>query len=110
MSQTATAQRWTALVDQHEASGLTLKAFAAEHGVNVNTLAGWRARLGRSKARGPREHVTPSPFVELRVAPPPADDALDHTVVLALEGFGAHVVVDRQTDLGLLKQLLEALC
>lgn len=33
-------------VERWRDSGLTLKEFAAEIGVNANTLAGWRWRLG----------------------------------------------------------------
>ena len=43
-------------------------------------------------------------FVEVEVAGP------ERTVVIAFDRLNAHVVVDRDTDLELLRQVLEALC
>lgn len=105
MARTPAAKRWTALIDQQEASGLTIRAFAEQVDVNPRTLAWWRCQLGRSKKR------KPSTFVELAVVETPTEPhASDNTVVLALDAYPAHVVVDQATDLGLLKRLLAALC
>ena len=106
MARTQAATRWSKLIDQHEDSGLTIGAFAKERGLNANTLAKWRSQLGRTRSYKPR-----STFVELKLAEPPAAEGTeDPTVVLALDGYAAHVVVDRDTDLGLLKCMLKTLC
>lgn len=108
MTLTPAAARWSALIDRHERSGQTLRAFAADNDINPNTLAWWRSRLGRVQRPASAE-----PFLEVVVdqapsSPPEKDD--DGTVVLVLDDLRAHVVVDRETDLDLLKQLLGALC
>src|SRR5512134_1141166 len=41
---------WAKRVERWRDSGLTLKEFAAEIGVNANTLAGWRWRLSSREA------------------------------------------------------------
>lgn len=107
MAQTPAAARWSALIEQHEASGLTIKAFAEQKGVNPSTLAWWRSRLGRVQGG-----QATGRFVELRVAEQASLERRtdDPTVVLTLDSFAAHVVIDRETDLDLLKQVLRALC
>ena len=100
MSQTPTAARWSALLDQHEASGLTLRAFAAQHDVNPSTLAWWRWHLGRTSPRS-------TSFVELVVADPTSEP---QPVRLVVEHLPIHILVDAHTDLGLLRKTLEALC
>lgn len=44
---------WAKRVERWRDSGLTLKEFAAEIGVNANTLAGWRWRLGAEGGPAP---------------------------------------------------------
>ena len=101
MARTPSAKRWTALIDQQEASGLTIRTFAELVGVNPRTLTWWRCQLGRSEKR------KSSTFVEVTVVETPTEPhAIDNTVVLALDAYPAHVVVDRATDLGLQKRLL----
>lgn len=110
------AQRWSALIDEQEASGETVRAFADTHGLNIRTLSWWRCRLGRSRRSSPTaqppEKPTTLAFDVVRVAETSADReaATDGTVVLALENLDAHIVVDRHTDLVLLRQVLVALC
>ncbi len=102
MEDTAAARRWRALVDAHAASGLTNRAFAAQHDINPRTLAWWRSRLRRTD--GGAGLPAPAPrFAELVVAEP------DRGVVLSLDGYNARVVIDHGTDLGLLRRVLEAL-
>ena len=106
MARTQAATRWSRLIDQHESSGLTIGAFAKKHGLNAHSLAKWRSRLGRTRPYKPR-----STFVELKLAEPAAAEVTeDPTVVLALDGYAAHVVVDNATDLTLLKRMLKTLC
>ena len=113
MARTAAAERWSDLIDQHEASGLTIRAFAEKVDINPRTLAWWRSQLGRSKKGelGRPKKCTEAKFVELTVAKNPEDpDAVDPTVVLALDGYAAHVVVDHDTDLALPDRMLTAFC
>ena len=95
---TPAAQKWTAVLARAEASELTMREFARSQGLNPNTLAWWKWKLGRE----PRPD-SDCPFLEVVVEEP------DVTVILALDDLPAHVVVDRQTDLDLLRRMLEAL-
>lgn len=98
--QTPAAARWAQIIERQEQSGQTVAAFAAQHGLNPNTISWWRWNLARSR----EPHDEPD-FVEVPL-PAPADP----TVVLAFDHLNVHVVVDRDTDLQLLRDLLEALC
>ncbi len=62
---------WAKRVERLADSGLTLKEFAGEIGVNANTLAGWRWRIHRAKADGeaPRAQSSSPPFLEIVAAP-----------------------------------------
>ena len=42
--------RWRELVLAQQRSGLSLRAFAARHGVSPNTLAYWKYKRGRGRA------------------------------------------------------------
>jgi transposase-like protein len=92
--------RWAAIVEQHEQSGQTIRAFAAQHGLNPQTLSWWRWKVGRTE-----RSAQTSPFVEVSVHRP-----VEPTVVLAFEDYRAHIVVDQDTDLELLRKLLAVLC
>lgn len=58
------ASEWQGIVAEQRASGQTIVEFAAGRGLNPNTLAWWRARLGHN---GPP--VPAPPFVEVKAAP-----------------------------------------
>ena len=61
---------WAKRVERWRDSGLTLREFAAEVGVNANTLAGWRWRLGPKVAGNERRAERGAPaFVEVVAAP-----------------------------------------
>jgi transposase-like protein len=100
MSETPAARRWRKIVADHDASGLTIRAFAEARGLNRGTLAWWRSQL--RKFDGDSD-VPQTQFTALTVVEPVG------TVVLALDDHKAHVVVDHLTDLGLLRRLLEAM-
>ena len=101
MRDTPAARRWRALVEEHAASGLTNKAFAAKKDINPRTLIWWRTQLKKADAK--RQLPVPKAvFTEVAVS------GRDSTVVLTLDDFGAHFVVDQQTDLALLRRVLEA--
>lgn len=100
MSETAATRRWRKIVADHDRSGLTIRAFAEARGLNRRTLAWWRSQI--RKLDGETREVA-TRFTALTVVEPVG------TVVLALDDHKAHVVVDHQTDLGLLRRLLEAM-
>jgi hypothetical protein len=100
---TRAARRWAPLVDEHRRSGLTIKAFCEKHNLNHGTFGWWRLRLLR-------DPVPQQPKTETFIALELAGDPVRPTVVVALESFDAHIVVDRKTDLTLLRDLLAALC
>lgn len=108
MSDTPVAARWRQLILDHAQSNLSVAEFAHRHDLNAGTFKWWRLRLKKRDAKGG--------FTELVVAAPPvavavvATDVPDCTVVVAMEELRAHVVVDSQTDLRLLKRVLVALC
>lgn len=83
--------RWEPIVRQARRSGASIRAYAREHGINENTLAWWNWRLGD------RDNDV---FVEVTVAKP--------RPILVHVG-PALVEVDHETDLGLLRQVVEAL-
>lgn len=105
--------RWSAVVDDLEASGLTARAFARERGLNANTLGWWRWRLRQEAAR--RQAESPR-FAELtlieRAAARPREPSRpdEPGLLLTLDTYGAHLRVDAATDLALLRDVLEALC
>lgn len=90
---TPAALKWRPIVDRARASGLSMRAYAQQNGVNANTLAWWNSRLPKHASQG-------TAFLELvTVAPPP----------LTLHVGDVRVVVDQRTDLALLRRVVEAL-
>jgi hypothetical protein len=76
---------WAKRVERWRDSGLRLKEYAAEIGVNANTLAGWRWRLGSPGAAAPADSQERRPaFLEI-VAPGEARDAQRETAALDAE-------------------------
>lgn len=99
---TPAARRWRALVDAQTASGLSTKVFAAQRNLNPSTLSWWRSRLKREDPAPSLRTVPATVFTEIVVAEP------DRTVVLAFDHLAARVVVNHDTDLALLRRVLEA--
>jgi transposase-like protein len=106
---------WVKRVERWRDSGLTLKEFASEVGVNANTLAGWRWRLG-SEGGGAEASRVPR-FLEI-VAPPEATEpsaAATSAMQPAAEPFelilsgGLRVRVPVQFDGRALRRLVDAL-
>ena len=87
---TPTARKWASVLAEAEDSELSMREFARSRGVNPNTLAWWKWKLGR-EAHGARflEVVTGGPLV----------------VVVG----DARVEVDHDTDLVLLRRVVGAL-
>lgn len=112
MALRATEERWSRLLERYEASGQSLREFAASVDVNPKTLAWWRRQLqgpvpgfievGLSSA----PTVSPSPS-----APEPSAPSSD-TPRLAVElvSRGLRIEVPAGTDLAWLRRVVEALC
>jgi transposase-like protein len=112
VSLTPAARRGSALIDEYEASGLGLRAFARQRDINPSTLSSWRSKLGRTSGT----KAQPAAFTELVVgeeAPAPEDGGGVQErggLVVRLGGRAAEVVVDADTDLELLRRVVDALC
>jgi transposase-like protein len=91
---TPAALRWEPIVRRARESGLSMRAYARQHGINERTLTWWNWRLG--------EELTASEFVEVEVAEPSGP-------LLRLQLGPVQVDVDDQTDLALLRRVVEAL-
>ena len=96
-----TARRWAALIDQADRSGLTRRDFAAKAGVNPNTLSWWRWKLNQGSSGGATTR-----FLEVVEVEAPLPSA---TIRLELR-HQVFVEVDHDTDLELLRDLVDALC
>ena len=90
---TATARKWASVLADAEDSELTMREFARSRGVNPNTLAWWKWKLGREAhaAHGERflEVVSGGPLV----------------VVVG----DVRIEVDHDTDVVLLRRVVGAL-
>lgn len=118
---------WAKRVERWSDSGLTAKEFAAETGLNANTLMHWKWRLGAEARRRqrvtrpvvevaqfvevtPPVAVAPEPAVTAPVVPPPepapviADEPLE---VILRDGLRIRVPV--QFDPGALRRVVAAL-
>jgi transposase-like protein len=90
---TPAERRWEPIIRRARQSGLSIRAYAREHGLNENTLAWWNWRLG--------EEADEPAFVEATVADPCG--------LLWLHVGPVQIAVDRDTDLALLRQVVEVL-
>ena len=90
---TPAERRWEPIIRCARQSGLSIRAYAREHGFNENTLAWWNWRLGGD--------LDDAVFVEAVVADPHRP--------LRLHLGSVHVEIDRDTDLALLRQVVEVL-
>jgi transposase-like protein len=92
---TPAARRWEPIVRRARQSGLSIRAYARQHGVNESTLAWWNWRLGDEL--GPRD----SAFVEVTLA--------DRGHPLRLQVGRVQLEVDDLTDLALLRRVVAVL-
>lgn len=119
---------WAKRVERWSDSGLTAKEFAAETGLNANTLMHWKWRLGaevRRRQRAARPVVAAAHFVELTppavaetvpaVAAPVAETSAPATTAAAGEPLevvlreGLRIRVPVQFDAGALRRVVAAL-
>jgi hypothetical protein len=100
---------YRSLLAEQEASGLSLRAFAASRGLSQWTLYGWRSRLLRSKSRRSAARARrPAGFVPVDIigSRETADDPTRFEVVLA---DGCRVIAPRDVALERLAELVRAL-
>lgn len=96
---TEAARRWSVMLAQADRSELTIREFAHQVGVNPRTLAWWKWKLGRIESETDM-------FVEVEVDTEEPDDGLIRLEVRN----GVGIEVTAQTDLQLLRAVVEALC
>lgn len=87
------ARRWEPIVRHARRSGLSIRAYARENGINERTLTWWNWKLGAETAN--------ATFVEVTVTSARSP--------LRLHVGAAHVDLDEQTDLNLLRRVVDAL-
>jgi hypothetical protein len=92
------AQRWSVILAQMRSSGLSLRDFAEANDLNPRTLSWWRWSLERAQT------TETSTFLEVEARPATGGISLSHP------RLGICVEVGPDTDLQLLRALLEALC
>lgn len=96
--QTPAARRWFPIVQRARRSGLPIRAFARQNGINANTLAWWSWRFGVDGHDG-------SEFVDVEV-----DVEVESTVPPLWLHLGAvRIGIEAGTDLALLRRVIEAL-
>jgi len=99
MATSSAAQRWSAIIDRQEASGQTVRAFTNAHDINANTLSWWRHKLRRTR------RTAPTAFVELHLATTEDTDCTG--LVLELDAWHARLNIREDTDLDLLRRVME---
>ena len=99
---TPAANRWSLVLEEVAESELSLRAFARSRGLNPNTLAWWKWRLGQTAA----DRSDKAGFLE--VVAPRAETESGWSG-LRVEVGGARVQVDSDSDLNLLRRVVEAL-
>jgi hypothetical protein len=105
----SSAAHYRSLLAEQEASGLSLRAFAAARGLSQWTLYGWRSRLARSTSNGSAARARrPGSFVAVDIvgSRETADDPTRFEVVLA---DGCRVIAPRDVALERLAELVRAL-
>lgn len=95
------AVRWTRVLQEAEASELTQAAFARSNGINPGTLAWWKWRLRQAPVSTPSAQAD---FVEVVVSPPTP------SLRVQVGDRPVHALVNHDTDMTLLRQVVEALC
>jgi hypothetical protein len=81
-------EEWSAIIEAHEESGESHKAFCAGRGLSVGTFRGWLYRLRRT-GRGPSTSVALLPVQVRMPAQPPAPSG----IVVAVADIEVRVAV-----------------
>ena len=69
------ASEWSELIAQWQASGVTARVFAEQHGLNAGTLCWWRTRLRKRETSAKAASSRARSFTEVRVAKAATDPA-----------------------------------
>lgn len=85
------AEWWSKTVEEAQGSGLSMRVFAGTKGLNYSTLSWWKWKLNQAPA--------PGGFLEVELVAAP----------LRVRVGGGVVEVDEDTDLSLLRRVVEAL-
>ena len=101
MSSSPAARRWSALILLQQSSGETIQSICKARMLNPGTLSWWKLR---------REKRLNRPFVELVLTPEPQPPAQPNPIILELPRHNAQLVIDQDTDLALLRRVIENLC
>ncbi len=101
MPETPASRRWRAIIAEQLASGQSVRSFAEAHDLRPGTLTWWKGRIRNLDREAPQS--SGPHFTALSVADPVAN------AVLRLNQFEAHVIIEPDTDLVLVRRVLEAL-
>jgi len=99
---TGAAHRWTRIVEELEASGLSAREFAKRREINASTLKWWRSHLRPSGLEDPASGALS--FVEVQIGAPVA------AVRVHLDRASVSLEVQAGTDLQWLRAVVDALC
>lgn len=99
--------RWARILEDAEASELTQSAFAQAHDINPRTLSWWKWKLQQE----PESDKRPADmdFVEVVMASSPAPPT-SSSLRVQLGDRSVYAVVEFDTDMPLLRRVMEALC
>ena len=114
------------LLDAFEASGMSGKGFAEEHGIHVQTFASWiqkrrrargdyeneemrrKLRMGKKRSTTANDSSATTPLNLIEVAIPSSTEVITPSLEVLLPG-GVVVKVNSESQFGLLKSLLQEL-
>lgn len=112
MALRATEERWSRLLERYEASGQSLREFAASVDVSPKTLAWWRRQLERPASGFIEVGLSPTPTVSPAPSAPEPAAPTSKAPPLAVElvSRGLRIEVPAGSDLAWLRRVVEALC
>lgn len=107
MSRTESArEKWSRIIREQQASGLTIAAFCGERGVAVSSFYPWKRRL---REAGAAAGIMEAPaFIEARVMGAPDERRGAGKIAIEL-AHGRRIVVGRGFDSELLLEVIETL-
>lgn len=102
---------WRALVEEHAASGLSLREFCARKRISVNTCKRWRQELLgiEEQVLAASRATSTNPFMQVVVTQPAEESAAEDGEIEILLPGGAKVVATAHTSTDLLTKLFKAL-
>jgi transposase-like protein len=108
----ARRERWSGIVERAESSGLSIREFCQQHGVNEGQFYHWRHRLELESGKRQAKPSAGSEFLLVQPAPKaqpePATGSESAVLVLALDS-GWRLRIPRGVDEATLRAVLAAL-